>query len=159
MGAKGEALAKQFEGKVRDAVAVLEKISDADWKKVTANEKWPVGVTAHHAATAFGAVAGMASALASGQSRGELSMAKLDEMNATHAKDHASCTRAETIALLQKNATTAAAVLRNLSDDQLAKSGIVLTDAPPMSVEQIVTGGLILHLDDHFGSIRKTLGQ
>jgi hypothetical protein len=63
-------------------------------------------------------------------------MAKIDEMNAMHAKEHAGCTRAETVALLQKNATAAAAVLRGLSDAPLAKSGIVHTDAPPMSVEQ-----------------------
>jgi hypothetical protein len=43
MGAKTGALATQLEGKVRDAVATLEKLSDADWKKLTATEKWPVG--------------------------------------------------------------------------------------------------------------------
>jgi hypothetical protein len=26
----------------------MEKLSDADWKKVTEAEKWPVEVTAHH---------------------------------------------------------------------------------------------------------------
>lgn len=46
MGAKTEALARQFEGKARDAVATLEKLGDADWMKVTAAEKWTVGVTA-----------------------------------------------------------------------------------------------------------------
>ena len=40
MGAKTEALARQFEGKTRDAVATLEKLGDTDWKKVTAAEKW-----------------------------------------------------------------------------------------------------------------------
>ena len=44
MGAKGEALAKQFEGKVQEATAVVEKLSDADWKKTTSAEKWTVGV-------------------------------------------------------------------------------------------------------------------
>ena len=52
MGAKGEALAKQFEAKVKEATAVLEKLSDADWKKTTAAEKWTVGGTAHHMAGA-----------------------------------------------------------------------------------------------------------
>ena len=33
MGARSEALAKQFEAKVQEAVAVLEKLSDADWKR------------------------------------------------------------------------------------------------------------------------------
>jgi hypothetical protein len=35
MGAKGEALAKQFEAKAQEATAAMEKLSDADWKKVT----------------------------------------------------------------------------------------------------------------------------
>ena len=42
MGTKSEALAKQFEVKVQDAIATLEKLSEADWKKVTEAEKWPV---------------------------------------------------------------------------------------------------------------------
>jgi len=53
MGAKSEALAKQFEAKARDAMVTLERLSDADWKKVTAAEKWSVGVTAHHIADVF----------------------------------------------------------------------------------------------------------
>src|SRR2546421_6848260 len=57
MGAKTEALARQFEGKARDAVATLEKLGDADWKKVTAAERWTVGVTPHHLAGGLGAVA------------------------------------------------------------------------------------------------------
>ena len=38
MRAKTEALARQLEGKTQDAVATLEKLGDADWKKVTAAE-------------------------------------------------------------------------------------------------------------------------
>jgi hypothetical protein len=53
----------------------------------------------------------------------------------------------------------AAAVVRGLSDDQLAKSGTVFTDAPPMTAEQVVMGGLINHIDEHFGSIRTTVGK
>ena len=43
MEAKTEALARQFEGKARDALATLEKLGDTDWKKVTAAEKWTEG--------------------------------------------------------------------------------------------------------------------
>ena len=53
MGAKGEALARQFEAKAREAAHVLEKLSEADWKKVTEAEKWSVGVTAHHLASSY----------------------------------------------------------------------------------------------------------
>jgi len=159
MGAKSEALAKQFEAKAQEAAAGFEKLSDADWKKVTAAEKWTVGVTAHHLAGAFEPVAGIVTAIVSGQLPGGFSRVMLDGMNAQHARDHANCTKAETIALLKKGVPVAAAVVRGLSDDQLAKSGAVFTDAPPMTAEQVVMGGLITHIDEHFGSIRKTVGQ
>ena len=158
MGAKGEALAKQFEAKAQEATAVLEKLSDTDWKKVTEAEKWSVGVTAHHVAGSHEGIAGIIKTVASGQAMPHFTMDMLHEMNAKHAKDFAGVTKADTIALHKKNAAAAAAVVRDLSDDQLAKSGKVLAEAPPMSAEQIVTGILINHIDDHFGSIRKTVG-
>ena len=158
MGAKTEALARQFEEKARDAVATLEKLGDADWKKVTVAERWTVGVTAHHLAGGLEAVAGIVTGLVSGgPSRGTFTRAMLDEMNAQHAKEHAGCTRAETLALFQKGAATAFAVVRVLNDDQLAKSGIVFTDAPPMTAEQLIMRGLLGHIDDHMGSIRRTV--
>lgn len=159
MGAKGEALARQFEAKVQDATTVLEKLSDADWTKVTEAEKWSVGVTAHHVAGSHEGIANIIKAVVAGQSMGNFTMDMLHEMNAKHAKEHASCTRAETIALHTKGAAAAAAVVRGLSDEQLAKSGTVLAGAPAMTAEQVVTGILINHVDDHFGSIRKTVGR
>src|SRR5262245_53478432 len=159
MGARSEALAKQFEAKVQEAQAVLEQLSAADWNRVTAAERWTVGVTAHHLASGLEPVAGIVSMIASGQSRSTFTRAMLDELNARHAQEHAHCTKSETIALLQRGAVAAAAVVRGLHDDQLAKSGTVFTDAPPMTAEQLIIGGLIGHIDAHFGSIRKAVGN
>jgi hypothetical protein len=159
MGAKGEALAKQFEAKARDAAATIESLSDADWKKVTAAEKWTVAATAHHLARAFEAVSGIITGIVSEKLPGGFTRGMLDGMNAQHANEFASCTKAETVALMKKGTPAAAAVLRGLSDDQLAKSGAVFTDAPPMTAEQLVMGGLINHIDEHIGSIKKTVGK
>jgi hypothetical protein len=159
MGVKGEALAKQFEAKAQEATGVLEKLSDADWKKVTAAEKWSVAVTAHHVAGSHEPIANILKTVASGQSMPNFTMDMLNDMNAQHAKEFADCTKADTIALHKKGAAAAAAVVRELSDDQLAKSGTVLAGMPAMSAEQIVTGILINHIDDHFGSIRKTVAS
>jgi hypothetical protein len=159
MRARSEALAKQFVAKVQEAVAVLERLREADWKQVTAAEHWTVGVTAHHLASAFEPVAGLVTAIASGQSRGHLTRAMLDEMNARHAQEHTNCAKAETIALFRRGAATAVAVVRGLSDDQLAKRGTVFTDVPPMTAEQLIATGLIGHIDAHLGSIRKAVGN
>ena len=157
--ARIEGFVTQFEAKVKESVALLETLSDADWRKVTAAEKWSVGVTAHHVAGALEPIAGMVAGVATGQVPGNFTSGMLDEMNAQHAKDHAGCTRAETIALLQKGAVTGAATVRRLSDEQLTKRATVLSDVPPMSVEELIMGGLLGHIDDHFGSIRKTIGR
>jgi len=53
MGTKGEAFARQFEAKVEEATALLEKLSDDDWKKTTAAEQWTIAVTAHHIASSY----------------------------------------------------------------------------------------------------------
>jgi DinB superfamily len=159
MGARSEVLAKQFEVKAQEAVAVLEQLSATDWNKVTEAERWTVGVTAHHLASGLEPVAGIVSTIVSGQSWGHFTRAMLDEMNARHAQEHAHCTKAETLALLKRGAAAAAAVVRGLTDDQLATSGTVFTDAPPMTAEQLITGGLIGHIDTHVGSIRKTVGN
>jgi hypothetical protein len=158
MGAKTETLARQFEEKALAAVATLEKLSDADWAKVTDAEKWTVGVTAHHVAGSHESIAGIIKTVAAGHSIPDFTLDMLHALNAKHAQDFANVSRTDTIALHKKGAAAAAAVVRGLSDDQLAKSGTVLTGLPAMTAEQVVTGILINHIDDHFGSIRKTVG-
>ena len=158
MAAKGEALAKQFEAKVQDATTVLERLSDADWKKTTSAEKWTVGVVAHHMAGAHEAIAGIVKTVAAGQSVPNFTMDMLHDMNAKHAQEHAKATKAETVALHKKSAAAAAAVLRGLGDADFAKSGTVLSGMPPMSAEQVVGGILMRHIEEHLGSIRATIG-
>jgi hypothetical protein len=160
MGAKGEALAKTFEAKVEEATGVIEKLSDADWKKVTTAEKWPVGVVVHHIAQAHAGIGGLVKNVADGKAAGPATtpMDAIHDMNAKHAKEFASCTKAETLALHKQNAATAAAILRGLSDEQLARSGNLLVGLPTMTTEQVATGILINHIDEHLGSIRATVG-
>jgi hypothetical protein len=82
MGAKGEAFAKQFEAKVGEATALLERLSDADWKMTTAAEKWTVAVTAHHIARSYEPVTHIIKTIAAGQALPHFTPQMLDEMNA-----------------------------------------------------------------------------
>src|SRR5262249_57495586 len=112
MGAKAEVLAKQFEAKAREARVTLEQLRDADWKKATVAEKWTVGVTAHHLAGGLAAVAGLVTKIVTGgPSRENFTRAPLDQMNAQHAKEHANCTPAETLALFPKGPPPAPTVI------------------------------------------------
>jgi uncharacterized damage-inducible protein DinB len=157
MAGRAEALAKQFETKAQEATTVLERLSDADWKKPTTGEKWSVGVVAHHIATSHEGIAGIMKAVASGQSTGALTMDMLNEMNAKHAQENANCSKAETVALHKKNAASAAALIRGLSDTELGRSAAVLQGMPPMTAEQLA-GLLVSHTEEHLGSIRAAAG-
>ena len=158
MASRGKDLAKQFEAKASEATAVLERLSDADWKKVTTAEKWAVGVTAHHIAASHELIAGIIKTIAAGQPGPNIPMDAIHEMNAKHAQDHATCTKAETLALHAQGAAAAAATVRGLSDAQLDRTGTVLAGLPPMSAAQLAGGLLVGHVDEHLGSIRATVG-
>jgi hypothetical protein len=118
-----------------------------------------VGVTAHHAAGAHEPISGIARAVASGQTMPPFTMEMLDEMNAQHAKDFAGCTKAETLALHKKGVASACAIVKGLSDADLEKSGTVMTGMPAMTVQQIIEGVLISHVQEHLGSIKATVGR
>jgi hypothetical protein len=156
--AKGETLAKQFEAKAQEAASVFEKLSDADWKKTTSAEKWPVGVTAHHIAVSHELIAGLIGSVASGQVTAPIALDDIHAMNAKHAQDNAACTKAETLATHRKGASAAASLLRGLDDAALARSAEVLKGMPVMSAEQLASGLLVGHIDEHLGSIRATVG-
>jgi hypothetical protein len=158
MGARAESLAKQFEAKAAEMTAAIKGLSDADWKKTTAAEKWSVGVTAHHVAGAHQAIAGIVKTLAAGQSIPNFTMDMLNEMNAKHAKEQANCSKAETLALHEQGAAAAAALVRGLSDAELDGKGAVFVGVPAMTAQQAIEGILINHINDHMGSIRKTVG-
>ena len=86
-------------------------------------------------------------------------MDMLNEGNAKHAKEFANCTKDETLALHKKGAAAAAAAVRGLSDAELDRSATVLAGMPAMTRATDVEGILIDHVDDHLGSIRKTIGH
>jgi hypothetical protein len=156
--AKGETLAKQFEAKAQEATAVFEKLSDADWKKVTSAEKWPVGVTAHHIADSHELIASLIKAVAAGQVSAPITMDDIHAKNAKHAQEQAGCSKSETLALHKKAAAAAAAAVRGLDDAALARSATVLKGMPAMSAEQLASGLLVGHIDEHLRSIRATVG-
>ena len=58
--------------------------------------------------------------------------------------DFAGCTKAKTMALHKNGAVAAAAAVRGLSDEQLARSGTVFAGVPAMSSEQLVGRGNLL---------------
>jgi uncharacterized damage-inducible protein DinB len=157
MSERTTALADRFEQANGEIIETVERCSDAQWRAKTSGEGWPVGVVAHHVAEGHKAIAGLVQLIATGQPLPGLTREKLDEMNAEHAKQHANCTKAETLQLLRTAAATAAATIRGLSDDQLERTASVL-GGPPMSAQQAIDRILIGHVHEHLANIKTAVG-
>ena len=157
MGARAEELASKFDQSCREFNAVVEKLSDVEWRKETASEKWSVGVVAHHVAGACEGIAGLVQAVAKGQPLPGLTMEAIHAMNATHAKEHANTTKAETLSLFKTNAAKASSLVRGLSDVELDRSATLLGDRA-MTTAQVIEGILVHHINEHLGNIRATIG-
>ena len=159
MGARADALAKQFEVKVEEATALFETLTEREWKKKSSAEKWPVGVVVHHIAVGHEQIGGIIKAIADGGPMPELSMDKIHSLNAEHAREQANTTKAEALALHEKSAAAVAAMLRGLDDAALERKATVLPGAPPMGAGELAEGLLVGHIDEHLGAIRVAIGR
>jgi hypothetical protein len=157
MAQRAHELADQFMKANGDLMATVERCTDAQWRTVTAGEKWSVGVVAHHVAQGYRQIAGAAQMLANGQALPHLTFEIIHQGNAEHAKQHANTTKEATLKLLRDDAAHAASLVRGLSDEQLDRSGTVLADLPPMSAQQFIERILIGHVHEHLGSIKTAI--
>jgi hypothetical protein len=158
MGARAEDLARKFDESCRELNRVVEGLSDADWRKVTSAEKWPVGVVAHHVAEGHAGISGLVHLVAKAQPMPGLTMDMIHANNAKHATEHAGVTKAAALALLKSNGDKASAIVHGLSDAELDRSASVLVGMPAMTAAQAIEGILINHVNEHLGSIRATTG-
>jgi uncharacterized damage-inducible protein DinB len=157
MSERARTLAHQLEQANHALIATIEGLTDAQWHAKTPGDGRSVGVVAHHVATSHKTVAGLATAIAHGQTVPPITMDMIHQGNAAHAAQHASCTKAETLALLRQNGAAAVATVRGFGDAELDRT--VTFPMGEMSVAQVVERVLTGHAQDHHGTIKKALGQ
>ena len=157
MGQKSIELASRFEQANRELIALVEACSEAEWRKTTTAEQWPVAVVAHHVGGGHSLIAGLVRKIADGEPLPPANWDVIHSMNAQHAREHANATKAETLGLLRQGGADAATMVRGLSDEQLARTGSVL--GQPMTAAQLIDGILIGHVLEHGGSLRTALGR
>src|SRR5262245_66491611 len=116
-------LAQQLEQANHALIATVEGLSDAQWRAKTPGDGRSVGVVAHHVAVSHKSVAGLVGAIAHGQPVPKITMEMIHEGNATHAAQHANCTKAETLALLRQNGEIGRASCREREESAVA-SGV-----------------------------------
>jgi DinB family protein len=156
MSERARILAEQLEQANRDLIHTVEGLSDTQWRAKTPGDGRTVGVVAHHVAASHKSVVGLVGAIAHGQAVPTITMEMIHEGNATHATQHANCTKAETVALLRQNGAAAVATVRGLSETELDRTATfpMGTVTAAQVIERILTG----HANDHHGTIRRAIG-
>lgn len=152
MGAQAEQLASRFEQTNSEAIKTIEGLSDAQWQASCKGETWPVNVTAHHIAVSHEPVAGLVGAIANGQQLPPLTPELLDQGNAAHAQQVAGCTKQEVLEAMRTGGQKAAALVRGLSDEQLARTGTLFGNQ--FTAQGVVENILIGHVQQHMQSIQ-----
>jgi uncharacterized damage-inducible protein DinB len=156
---RAEELAAQFEA-VNDAIiASIAGTSAEHWQRVTASERWPVGVVAHHMLEVQRFFAGVLAGLSSDEvPLATLTSQFVDANNARHAREFAGVGKQETVDALQESGTNLTGLIRELDEQQLGRVAISF-DEQPLTAEQLIQFALIGHFQEHLESIRTTLAE
>ncbi len=153
---QAEELADQLEQTNAAVIAAVEACDDAAWQNLS-EEGWTAAALAHHIAEDHGMIFGLVQGVATGQPGPAIDLAQLDQMNAEHAKNFASCSKADVVDLATTGAAAAATGLRGLTDAQLANSADFFGNQ--MTAAQIAQNILIGHAQGHLANFKAATGQ
>jgi hypothetical protein len=159
-GARAEALARRLEEGARRLLDLAETLTDAEWRTPIPGDGRTIGVVIHHVATVYPVEISLALTLASGQPIAGVRMDTVHDMNAAHAREHATVGRAETVDLLRANSEAAAHAIRTLTDQQLDSAAPASLYAnAPVTCQFVIEDHAMRHSYHHLLRIRETLGR
>ena len=141
-----------------EVIAFVEKLSDDDRTKVCDWDQWSVGATARHLGAGHLATFHMAGMIVRGEDLPPLDMDQINAMSNKDAHDHADCTKAEALELLQKNSAEMVAFVAGLSDDELDRKGSMPAFGGKVTTEQFVDFIIFQSAAQHFDSIKAAVG-
>jgi len=153
MGTRSESLATKVEQSIKDLLAAVQTSTPEQWAARCSDGEWTQGFAAFHAATAVGEITQMVRGVAEGQPFPRWTMEEIDAGNAVQAKEHAGCTKRETIDLIRNSAPAAASMVRSLSDAQLDRKVQLFESMPEMTVEALIQMALVGHAAYHLQTI------
>ena len=158
MSTRANALADRLLFGVRQLKDYAEGLSEAAWTTTCPNEQRPVGVMVHHVASMFPVELDLIKVLASGKAIEGVTWDMVDGINAEHAGSQINCSKAETLALFEKNSPAITDVIRALSDEQLdLASPISLNADTPLTTQYFIEDHAVCHSFVHLASIQAAL--
>jgi len=155
MPTRAESLADQFEQAVADFAKTIEQIPDEKWSAKRGPEGWTVAGVAQHVSGQFPLEMEYISAAAEGKEMPAYSWDDINGMNERRADKNSSAGKADVLQELREGASSTAAYVRGLSDEQLDRPGaLALAGGASVSTQQLIEGGVLIdHVRGHMKSI------
>jgi SAM-dependent methyltransferase len=160
---RAELLADRIEEGAARLADFASRLTDAEWSTpVTEGGKngRSIAVIVHHVASVYPIEVDLARAIANGKSVIDVTWEVVSKLNAGHAAEHASVSKAETLALLKSNSQKAAEAVREFTDEELDRAApFSLSFGAPVTAQFVLEDHAVRHSWHHLARIRKTVGN
>lgn len=151
-------LADRLEQGARALSDVARSLTDAQWQTVIPKDGRTIAVVVHHVASAYPVEIHIAQTVASGRPITDLTVEDVHAMNARHAAEFTAITREAALDLLERNSAAAAAAIRALNEEELARAASVsLYAVAPLTCQFLLEDHAIRHSYHHTAAITRAL--
>ena len=158
MPQRSNVLADRLEQGARDLANFANGLSDVEWSTPIPHDGRKIGTVVHHVASVYPIEVQLAQKLAGGQPVVGMTMDDIHAMNAGHARENASPSKAATLELLKRNSSAAASAIRALSDADLDRGfPVSLYSDAPLTCQFALEDHAVRHSYHHLAAIRRTL--
>lgn len=158
MSQRSNALAERLEQGARALADFASALTDAEWQTRGPKDRRKIGVVVHHVASMYPLEIQVAQTVAGGKPVVGVTWDAVHEINAGHAKEHESVSKAAALDLLRRNSAAAAAAIRALSDEELDRAAPVsLNSDAPLTCQFVLEDHAVRHSYHHLAAIRSAL--
>jgi len=159
-GTRSSALADRLTQGARALADLAGTLTDAEWQTRVPHDGRKIGVMVHHVASMYPLEIQLAQKPAAGEAIAGVTWDVIAGVNADHAKEFDGVTKDAAIDLLLRNSAAADAAIRELSDDELDRSGTISLNADaPLTCQFWLEDHPVRHSYHHLQRIRATLGK
>jgi len=155
---RAQALADRLMQGAEALASFASSLTDVEWQTHLPGDGRKIGVIVHHVASVYPVEIQLAQTIAAGMTVRGLIPADIDQMNGNHAVEFDGVAKQAAIELLWRNSAAAAAVIRQLTDEELDRAvQVSLYGDAPLTCQFVLEDHAVRHSYHHFARIRAAL--
>ena len=161
MSRRAESLAARVTEGAIGLAAFAEGVSDAEWETPTSpTDRRTVGQIVNHVALVYPIEIDLARAIGGGNAVTDVTWPVVAELNANHAREHQTVSKAAALELLRQNSRQAADAVRAFTDEELDRAApFSLSYGAPVTAQFVLEDHAVRHSWHHLARIRAALGR